>query len=62
MPSFWAGPAWTQTADFAEAVDRYRAAARIPQTAYGAMEQFRQNWERQQQEQFRMEQRLRPPC
>jgi pimeloyl-ACP methyl ester carboxylesterase len=37
----WSGPAWTQTADFAEAVERYRAAARIPQSAYGAMEQFR---------------------
>jgi pimeloyl-ACP methyl ester carboxylesterase len=37
----WAGPAWTQTADFAEAVERYRSAARIPQSAYGAMEQFR---------------------
>ena len=37
----WAGPAWTQTADFAEAVDRYRSAARIPQAAYGAMEYYR---------------------
>ncbi|MGY2127094.1 alpha/beta fold hydrolase [Blastococcus sp. SYSU DS0617] len=37
----WAGPGWTQTADFAEAVDRYRAAARIPQAAYGSMEYFR---------------------
>jgi pimeloyl-ACP methyl ester carboxylesterase len=37
----WAGPAWTQTADFAEAVEHYRRATRIPQTAYGAMEQFR---------------------
>ena len=27
--------------DFAEAVDRYRAAARIPQAAYGAMEYYR---------------------
>ncbi|PRY48250.1 pimeloyl-ACP methyl ester carboxylesterase [Geodermatophilus tzadiensis] len=37
----WAGPAWTQTADFAEAVERYRSAARIPQAAYGSMEYFR---------------------
>jgi pimeloyl-ACP methyl ester carboxylesterase len=37
----WAGPDWPQTADFAEAVGRYRSAARIPQSAYGAMEQFR---------------------
>jgi pimeloyl-ACP methyl ester carboxylesterase len=37
----WAGPAWTSTADFAEAVGRYRAAARIPQAAYGAMEYYR---------------------
>lgn len=37
----WSGPAWPGTADFAEAVDRYRAAARIPQAAYGSMEYFR---------------------
>jgi pimeloyl-ACP methyl ester carboxylesterase len=37
----WAGPAWAQTPGFAEAVDRYRSAARIPQAAYGAMEWFR---------------------
>jgi pimeloyl-ACP methyl ester carboxylesterase len=37
----WSGPDWTRTTDFAEAVERYRAAVRIPQTAYGAMEQFR---------------------
>jgi pimeloyl-ACP methyl ester carboxylesterase len=37
----WAGPAWTHTADFAEAVERYRSAARIPQVAYGAMEYHR---------------------
>jgi pimeloyl-ACP methyl ester carboxylesterase len=37
----WAGPAWAQTPGFAEAVDRYRSAARIPQAAYGAMEYFR---------------------
>jgi pimeloyl-ACP methyl ester carboxylesterase len=37
----WAGPAWTSTADFAEAVERYRSAARIPQAAYGSMEYFR---------------------
>lgn len=37
----WAGPSWTRTPDFAEAVDRYRAAARIPQAAYGAMEYYR---------------------
>ena len=35
------GPEWTHTPDFAEAVDRYRAAARIPQAAYGSMEYFR---------------------
>ncbi|CCG01484.1 alpha/beta fold hydrolase [Blastococcus saxobsidens] len=37
----WAGPEWSRTADFAAAVDRYRAAARIPQAAYGAMEYYR---------------------
>ncbi|MBB3083507.1 alpha/beta fold hydrolase [Geodermatophilus sabuli] len=37
----WAGPAWTSTADFAQAVGRYRSAARIPQAAYGSMEYFR---------------------
>ncbi|RBY80515.1 alpha/beta fold hydrolase [Blastococcus sp. TF02A-26] len=37
----WSGPDWTHTADFAEAVDRYRSAARIPQAAYGSMEYFR---------------------
>ena len=37
----WAGPAWARTADFAEAVQRYRSAARIPQAAYGAMEYYR---------------------
>jgi pimeloyl-ACP methyl ester carboxylesterase len=37
----WAGPSWVQTADFADAVDRYRSASRIPQAAYGAMEYFR---------------------
>jgi pimeloyl-ACP methyl ester carboxylesterase len=37
----WAGPSWAQTPDFAEAVQRYRSAARIPQAAYGAMEYFR---------------------
>jgi pimeloyl-ACP methyl ester carboxylesterase len=37
----WAGPEWSRTADFAEAVDRYRAAFRIPQAAYGAMEYHR---------------------
>ena len=37
----WSGPDWTQTAYFAEAVDRYRAGARIPQAAYGSMEYFR---------------------
>src|SRR3954462_10425588 len=36
-----AGPDWARTADFAEAVDRYRAASRIPQAAYGAMEYHR---------------------
>jgi pimeloyl-ACP methyl ester carboxylesterase len=37
----WAGPSWVQTSDFAEAVGRYRAASRIPQAAYGAMEYYR---------------------
>ena len=37
----WAGPSWVQTTDFAEAVSRYRSAARIPQAAYGAMEYYR---------------------
>ncbi|WP_409331085.1 alpha/beta fold hydrolase [Trujillonella humicola] len=37
----WSGPGWTHTTDFAEAVDRYRSAARIPQAAYGSMEYFR---------------------
>ena len=37
----WAGPSWVQTADFADAVDRYRSASRIPQAAYGAMEYYR---------------------
>jgi pimeloyl-ACP methyl ester carboxylesterase len=37
----WAGPSWVQTADFAEAVTRYRSASRIPQAAYGAMEYYR---------------------
>ena len=37
----WSGPAWTRTPDFAEAVDRYRAASRIPQAAYSAMEDYR---------------------
>ncbi len=37
----WSGPAWPHTPDFAEAVQRYRSAARIPQAAYGAMEYYR---------------------
>jgi pimeloyl-ACP methyl ester carboxylesterase len=37
----WSGPSWVHTADFAEAVGRYRSAFRIPQAAYGAMEYFR---------------------
>ncbi|WP_222262359.1 alpha/beta fold hydrolase [Modestobacter marinus] len=37
----WAGPSWVHTADFAEAVQRYRSATRIPQAAYGAMEYYR---------------------
>ena len=37
----WSGPRWVHTPDFAEAVARYRDAARIPQAAYGAMEHFR---------------------
>jgi pimeloyl-ACP methyl ester carboxylesterase len=37
----WSGPSWVHTPDFAEAVERYRAASRIPQAAYGAMEYFR---------------------
>ncbi len=37
----WAGPEWARSADFVEAVERYRSAARIPQAAYGAMEYHR---------------------
>jgi pimeloyl-ACP methyl ester carboxylesterase len=37
----WSGPTWVHTPDFAEAVERYRSAARIPQAAYGAMEYYR---------------------
>jgi len=37
----WAGADWARTADFAEAVERYRSASRIPQAAYGAMEYHR---------------------
>jgi pimeloyl-ACP methyl ester carboxylesterase len=37
----WAGPEWARTSDFAAAVDCYRSAFRIPQTAYGAMEYHR---------------------
>ncbi len=37
----WSGPVWTRTSDYAQAVDRYRAASRIPQAAYGAMEYHR---------------------
>jgi pimeloyl-ACP methyl ester carboxylesterase len=37
----WAGPDWARSADFADAVDQYRAASRIPQAAYGAMEYHR---------------------
>jgi pimeloyl-ACP methyl ester carboxylesterase len=37
----WSGPEWVHTPDFAEAVDRYRSAARIPQAAYSAMEYYR---------------------
>jgi pimeloyl-ACP methyl ester carboxylesterase len=37
----WAGPAWAATADFADALARYRAAARIPGAAYCAMEYYR---------------------
>ncbi len=37
----WSGPDWQHTADFAEAVDRYRSAARIPQAAFSAMEYYR---------------------
>ena len=37
----WAGPEWARTAEFAAAVERYRAATRIPQAAYGAMEYYR---------------------
>jgi pimeloyl-ACP methyl ester carboxylesterase len=37
----WSGPAWSRTPDFAEAVDRYRSASRIPQAAYSAMEYYR---------------------
>jgi pimeloyl-ACP methyl ester carboxylesterase len=37
----WSGPSWVRTSDFAETVDRYRSALRIPQAAYGAMEYYR---------------------
>ena len=37
----WSGPDWEQTADFARAVNRYRAASRIPQAAFCAMEYYR---------------------
>ena len=37
----WSGPEWSRTPAFAEAVDRYRSAARIPQAAYSAMEYYR---------------------
>jgi pimeloyl-ACP methyl ester carboxylesterase len=37
----WTGPVWRRTPDFAAAVDRYRAASRIPQAAYSAMEYYR---------------------
>jgi pimeloyl-ACP methyl ester carboxylesterase len=37
----WSGHEWARTPDFAEAVDRYRSAARIPQAAYSAMEYYR---------------------
>ena len=37
----WSGPEWVRTGDFADAVERYRSAARIPQAAYGAMEYYR---------------------
>jgi len=36
-----AGPEWSATGDFADAVARYRAAARIPGAAYCAMEYHR---------------------
>jgi pimeloyl-ACP methyl ester carboxylesterase len=37
----WAGPGWSATEDFADAVARYRTAARIPGVAYCAMEYYR---------------------
>ena len=37
----WAGSDWSATADFGDAVARYRAAARIPGAAYCAMEYYR---------------------
>ena len=38
----WSGPEWTRRPPTSPtSVDRYRAAARIPQAAYGAMEYFR---------------------
>lgn len=37
----WAGTGWVGSADFAEVVARYRAAACIPATAYCAMEYYR---------------------
>jgi len=36
-----AGPGWSATEDFADAVARYRGAARIPGAAYCAMEYYR---------------------
>lgn len=36
----WSGP-WRETADFADAVRIYRAAAGVPQASYGAAEHFR---------------------
>jgi len=37
----WAGLAWRDTADFADAVARYRSAIQIPQASYGALEYYR---------------------
>ena len=37
----WAGPAWADSADFADAVARYREAMQVPGTVHCAMEYYR---------------------
>jgi pimeloyl-ACP methyl ester carboxylesterase len=41
------GSAWQRTADYADAVDRYRSAIRIPGTAHSALEYARWAWRSQ---------------